>query len=350
MAPVRTWLQSGNFTPKYNGFFYTKNVEFRTSDESSRVKKFELIESNVGGKNYKCVLTLNYDNESMLTWINEAKAHVGTTAGFSKFGKATFSYVTKGQITIELDSAMKIPALLDNLNTSYDAQFSQPVLTKIQDYSGCHIKVAPPTYFEYVYKLNIPEVEACWRSYKNKTSEKDSNGQDALHIAYLKGSKKLAETALKWGANIDSKDNYGNTILKLAVSAGDYDWYKFASNNGGSKLIKDATFNNLLHTAVKSYKGLLEVNKKETGSDSLDYSGLKNKAADYKLIIKDLANKNHSLVKQPNASGDTPIKIAAEIRADKAIFDTLVREIKYDHDICDVLTKAVWDVGAAVDA
>lgn len=340
MSIAPGWVQSGYFTPNYNNT--KKEVTFLNNDTTSMLKKIAFIEKTGlwGSKSYSFVVNLNYTDSNK--WIKEAPDVVNFLNDGG--GKASFSYINTGQILIEVDSANTVGRMLDTM----DYLFTNNTLpTFLKDSIINYALPSNLSIFDHAYKGNISEIENMLKNGK-KVHEKDANGQDLLHIAYLKQNKKLAETALKWGASIDSKDNAGKTILYLSVEAGDYDWYKFASNKYASKLVKDANLNNLLHTAVKAYKGLLEITKKSTGTYSLDNSGLKQKGQDYKQIIKDLA-RNKDLIKQANKQGDTPVSIAAEARGDKSVFDDMIRDIKYEYGAHDFLAKTIWEGSAWAD-
>lgn len=338
MSQADNWVQSGNFGSHFARS--KKEVEFNNLRDGAFFHKLQFIEnSNLwsNNKTYSFVINLGY--KDINEWISKAPNYVSALNNAG--GKASFSYVTTGQITVDMDSSMQVLSVLNKINAMFAAgKLPFHVMDTITNYASPN----QLSIFDHAYKGNVYDVETILKAGK-RADEKDSAGQDLLHIAYLKNNKKLAETALKWGASIDSKDNNGKSILTLSVEAGDYDWYKFASNKNASKLVKDANFDNLLHIAVKSYKGLLDMNKKSTGTYSLEGAGLKDKGLDYKLIIKDLAKK-HDLVKQSNKQGETPISIASETRGDKSVLTDLVHEIKHDFGASDVLTQAIW-AGAA---
>ncbi len=59
-------------------------------------------------------------------------------------------------------------------------------------------------------------------------NERDSNGWTALHFASQNGDVEIGKLLIDNGADIDSKDNYGNTPL----------WRATFSSNGDGKFIK----------------------------------------------------------------------------------------------------------------
>ncbi|EAY02571.1 ankyrin repeat protein, putative [Trichomonas vaginalis G3] len=72
--------------------------------------------------------------------------------------------------------------------------------------------------FVYSSIFNIPSLFEYFLSHGANINEKDEDGETALHLAAQHNSKETAELLLSHGANINEKDEDGETALHLATN------------------------------------------------------------------------------------------------------------------------------------
>lgn len=105
----------------------------------------------------------------------------------------------------------------------------------------------------------------------------------------VKDKIKIIQMLLDNGADINKKNNYGETPLALAVARGNENIIKFLIFKEANTDIKDNKGNNLIHIAAQS--GNLEI---------------------LKLVLKLFENNIKEKINKKNASGKTPLILAAE--------------------------------------
>ncbi|EAY13720.1 ankyrin repeat protein, putative [Trichomonas vaginalis G3] len=71
--------------------------------------------------------------------------------------------------------------------------------------------------FVYSPILNIPSLLEYFLSHGANINEKNNDGETALYIAARNNSKETAEFLISHGANINEKDNDGETALHIAA-------------------------------------------------------------------------------------------------------------------------------------
>ncbi|EAX99948.1 ankyrin repeat protein, putative [Trichomonas vaginalis G3] len=68
----------------------------------------------------------------------------------------------------------------------------------------------------FIQRFNIQSLCEYFLSHGANINEKDENGETALHFAALFSNKEMAEFLISHGANINEKDDKGKTALHLA--------------------------------------------------------------------------------------------------------------------------------------
>ncbi|EAY21474.1 ankyrin repeat protein, putative [Trichomonas vaginalis G3] len=165
--------------------------------------------------------------------------------------------------------------------------------------------------------INIPSLLDYFLLHGANINGKDEDGETALHSAVFKGSIETIEFLLSRGANINEKDEVGLTALHVAIFKREKDSAELLISHGANIDEKDENGRTSLHIASlindKETAELLishgaYINEKDKkGKTALHYAAEKNNKEIAELLISHGANIN-----EKDKNGETALHYAAE--------------------------------------
>ncbi|EAX92480.1 ankyrin repeat protein, putative [Trichomonas vaginalis G3] len=165
--------------------------------------------------------------------------------------------------------------------------------------------------------FNIPSICEYFLLYGANINEKDNNGNTTLHYAAQKNSKEIFEFLISHGANINNKTNNGNTALHIAADYKNIEIAELIISHGANVNEKNNNAKTALHYAARknskeTTKLLISyganINEKaNNGKTALHYAACHNSAETAELLISHGADIN-----EKDNNGDTAFHIAAQ--------------------------------------
>lgn len=199
------------------------------------------------------------------------------------------------------------------LNTFFRPEIRVPIhffstdFRKFTDKELAKMKKDPAYHWQEPSALEKLENASGSQAWKNSVQTEDADeAQTVLMQEAIKGDAAKVEILLKEGANLEARDESGNTALMLAVEAKQFNIMKILVKAGANLEARDAAGNNALMLAVlaNDIRGVeflinaganIRARRDVDGTSALKWAARRRNIEIMKLLIKEGADKNDQL-------------------------------------------------------
>ncbi len=221
---------------------------FYVNDSSGFIKSLKI--DKFSNDYYNFTISLNYKDS--YAWNSDSNLYKASLE--TMFPNAYTSFAAFGDISVMLNKFDAVSFMENVVEDVFSIYILEQEKNEILSFLGVYEAPLYISLASCIQDYNLIKLDTFLmnNSYSLPYIQ-DAQGNTPLHMAYIYDNKMAAQSLLQYGCYINATNYEGLTLLGMAVKDGDYGWFNFARDNGGSSniLINDKS---PLSACITAYK------------------------------------------------------------------------------------------------